>query len=218
MQDYLKTFLAFDTETTGVDSDARIVDLAAVLFTDGQPIMCWSTLINPGDIDWDLLSVQQALEVNGLTRDDLVNAPTFPEVWSTFMAICSWANDTYCAHNGQFDLRMLDQELDRIGSSWRCFFASRPCPTRTIDTMLADFVHRPGYFKRRLDVASAAWKVPQESAHRAMSDALTCGRLLVAMADRMPPTMGAWMKRQEEAAREWDTICQRAAMRASARA
>ena len=42
-------FIAFDVETTGLDTHAeRIVELCAVLFENGVPTAEFSTLVNPG--------------------------------------------------------------------------------------------------------------------------------------------------------------------------
>lgn len=216
MRDYLLHFAAFDCETTGLGEDARIVDIAIVLFSGGRPVQQWSSMINPGDIDWNLPSVSAAMQVNGLTREELQDAPTFAETWSTIATLFGWAS-VFCAHNAQFDLRMLEQEAKRTPEI-RDYFGELPVHSNTICTMLADFVHRPGFHKRRLDVAAPAWGVAQEGAHRALGDALTCGRLLCAIGDKMPEELDAWIERQASAAREWEAICQRAASRAQARA
>lgn len=198
MHDYLLQFIAFDTETTGVGEDARIVDLGIVVFSNCIPVMQWSSLINPGDVDWESPAVSQAMQVNGMLREELQDAPSFREAWTTAATMFGWG-ELFVAHNAQFDLRMLEQEAKRTPDV--DYFGELPARSNTICTMLADFVFRPGFFKRRLDVAADAWSVKQEMAHRALADAMTCGRLLCAMSSRFPDSLDEWMERQAAAAR-----------------
>ena len=58
-------FIAFDTETTGVDtSEDRIVTAAAVLFRDGEPQETRSWLIKV-----DVEIPERASEVHGITNE-----------------------------------------------------------------------------------------------------------------------------------------------------
>ncbi len=45
------SFVALDTETTGLDSKARIVEIALVTFEGGKPVQTWSKLLRPKGCD-----------------------------------------------------------------------------------------------------------------------------------------------------------------------
>lgn len=47
VDEFRKTFIAFDVETTGLNSSSdRIVEIGAVLFKEGVPIQSFGTLVN----------------------------------------------------------------------------------------------------------------------------------------------------------------------------
>lgn len=67
-------FAVFDLETTGIDHDCRIVEIAIVLLnSDGQVIEEWETLIDPG------LPIPNT-QIHGIHDSMVCNAPRFEEV------------------------------------------------------------------------------------------------------------------------------------------
>ena len=112
--------LILDTETTGLDHLAEVIDLA-VIDTRGQVRM--NVLILPqetGEIK------RHAAEVHGLTRRKLIaeGAQQWPAVHEEFVALLDQAQ-VVLAYNAPFDSRLLEQSARRHGLSlpkkrWRC--------------------------------------------------------------------------------------------------
>lgn len=90
----------FDTETTGIDNNAEIIQFG-IVNSRGEVLL--DTLIQcEGEIS------AEAQAVHGITKEHLKTAPTWPDVHD---AICeALANaDIIKAYNIQFDLKMLRQ-------------------------------------------------------------------------------------------------------------
>lgn len=165
-------FLAFDTETTGLDASARILEVAVVVFENDEPIHEWSQLLCPENVDWNDEKVKSALEVNKLTPDMLRGRPTFEQVLPDLLLELS--HDIWVAHNAEFDIRMINQELARM---------QRPALTPPLVVCTKNLAAHlsPSAKGNRLYEVAARYNVPQEDAHRAAVDAATCGRVLAAM-------------------------------------
>lgn len=169
-------WVAFDTETTGLGPSARILEIGVVTFQEGVPVREWSALLCPPDVDWGSEQVQGALAVNKLTREMLVGKPTFEQVLPDLLVELSHA-DVWVAHNAQFDMSMLTNELRRLG---------RPAiesPLLVCTRNLASHVGG-GAGGNKLSQVAARFGVTQEDAHRAVVDARVCGLVLEAMRQR----------------------------------
>ena len=105
--------VVLDTETTGLDpSDGhRIIEIGCVEIIDRR---CTGRVlhqfINPErDID------EGALEVHGITSEQLADKPVFAQVIDEFMDFVRGAE--LVIHNAPFDVGFLDMELGRVGAS-----------------------------------------------------------------------------------------------------
>lgn len=100
----IKNWMILDTETTALDSDGEVIEVAAI-DSDGEPLV--NTLvkcqgfITPG-----------AQAVHGITMEDLKHAPTFPEVWAQLEALMT-TRPNVIVYNAAFDSRMLMQSRVR---------------------------------------------------------------------------------------------------------
>ena len=75
--EFRKTFIAFDVETTGLNSSSdRIVEIGAVLFKEGVPIQSFGTLVNP-----KVRIAASASAINNITNEMLNSAPNEQEVY-----------------------------------------------------------------------------------------------------------------------------------------
>ncbi|WP_169308404.1 3'-5' exonuclease [Ferrimonas aestuarii] len=93
----------FDTETTGLGSDAEIIQIG-VVGADGTVLM--DTLVQcQGEIP------ESATAVHGITKADLVGAPTWPEVHEQLMAHFDGA--LVKIYNASYDRRLLQQTAER---------------------------------------------------------------------------------------------------------
>lgn len=106
--------VVLDTETTGLNYDDEIVEVAVV---DAPGTLQFSALVKPSKpIPPD------ATAIHGITNEMVAQARTWPEIWPTVKEIVG-ARSLF-AYNSDFDARMVRQtskiyELDQI-SSWLC--------------------------------------------------------------------------------------------------
>ena len=165
-------WIAFDTETTGLGPSARIVEIAVVVFEKNEPVHEWSRLLCPENVDWNDAQVQGALAVNQIKTADLKGQPTFADVLPDLLL--ELGHHVWVAHNASFDVRMINQEMRRLGRP----VLSPPLLLCTRD--LAIHLGGPPKGNKLGDVA-ARFNVKQDGEHRAAVDATVCGRVLAAM-------------------------------------
>lgn len=153
-------------------STARVLEVGVVTFEGGRPVREWSALICPPDLDFTDSKVQEALAVNKLTRELLQGRLTFEQILPDLLVELS--HDVLVAHNMDFDLRMLSQELKRL---------SRPALVPRLPICTLDLAsHLSGKPKgNKLGDVATRYNIPQNGAHRAVADATVCGLVLAAM-------------------------------------
>jgi len=122
LSDSPQQYVAFDTETTGVESGSRIVEMAAIAFgEDGVAIDSFVSLVNPG-----MPMPADASSANGITQDDLDHAPFTQEVIPGFL---SWLppHAILVIHHARFDVGVLGWECDRLGLAHPSNFVIDTC-------------------------------------------------------------------------------------------
>lgn len=99
-------FAVIDTETTGLGTLDRVVELAIVTLDGGGEVIDeWATLLNPGrDVG--------PTDVHRISASAVLGAPRFDQVIGDVIERLHGA--VVVAHNLPFDVRMIAQELDRI--------------------------------------------------------------------------------------------------------
>ena len=195
------SFVSFDTETTGLGNDARIIELAFVRFEKGEIAERWESFFKPEGVNWDDPNVQKALEVNQIQRSALDNAPSFMDVFHHIAAHLRGV-DVWVAHNAEFDLRMLDQEHKAHKGTT---FPIQP-KLCLCTKLLSSRIH-PQEKKHNLNVVAPRWGVQQDGAHRAASDAITCGRILHAMhaKNALPSERSEVEEFHKQASADWNS-------------
>ena len=110
MKRYTSRFVAFDCETTGLQADARIVELAAarVSAETGAVLERWQTLVNP-----QVPIPAAAASVHGITDAMVREAPTIAEALPEFLAFI--ARGPAVAHYARYDVQRLTFEAQRVG-------------------------------------------------------------------------------------------------------
>ena len=145
-----RRYIAFDTETTGLNpSKDRIIELGAVLFENGKPTA-----------------------VNNITNDMLESAPTEDTVYSEFIDFLEDVlnqKTIICAHNAKFDMGFLSETLMRLGYDANINY---------IDTLAFSKNKIRGLYNYKQDTVAGYFNIKNEQAHRAASDAETCGKIL----------------------------------------
>ena len=109
-----KRQIVLDTETTGlsVEDDHRIVEIGCIELRDRRPSESrFHCYLNPErEVD------AGAMEVHGISRERLRDAPRFAEVVEAFIEFVRGAE--IIIHNARFDVGFIDHELARLGPNW----------------------------------------------------------------------------------------------------
>jgi DNA polymerase-3 subunit epsilon len=164
--------VVLDTETTGleVEQDHRVIEIGCVeLFNRRLTGRSFHRYLNPErDID------EGALEVHGLSREQLAKEPRFAEIRAEFLDFVRDAE--LIIHNAAFDVTFLDAELARLGDSG----LGSIC--RILDSLsLARGMH-PGQ-RNSLDALCRRYSVDnsQRDYHGALLDARLLAEVYLAM-------------------------------------
>lgn len=168
------TFVAFDTETTGIwAASNRLVEVAGVKFRFGrEETETFSELINPRREISD-----EVIRVHGITNEMVASADTAGEVLKRFVEFCG-PDSILIAHNAPFDISHVGCELDRYN-----------IPAG--DNMILDTVeiyrrYFPGLSSYSLLSLAKEFKVAESQSHRALADAEIVHNLFVHASERFP--------------------------------
>ena len=104
--DISERFIAFDTETTGLNPDKDcIVELGAAVFERGVPTETFQSYVNPG-----VCISEEVSALNHITNEMLQAAPTeeiiYPELMR-FLGTAAKGETMICGHVAAFDLSFL---------------------------------------------------------------------------------------------------------------
>jgi len=161
-------YIAFDVETTGLSSTGdRIVEVGAVRFENGEITDRYGTLVNPR-----VMIPPTASAINNITNDMLATAPPEEEVYANlirFLGDSLNEQTAICAHNAQFDLDFLSETLMRLGYDAKIFYVDTLSLSRNLVKGLENY---------KQHTVAAHFGVTNEQAHRAISDAEVCGKIL----------------------------------------
>jgi DNA polymerase-3 subunit epsilon len=152
--------LAFlDVETTGLSPwfGDRICEIAILRCRGDEILASFDTLINP-----ERPISPGAGRVNGLTDEDVADAPLFAEVAAQVVPLLEDA--IIVCHNAPFDLGFVSSELTRLGHALP--------PVDVIDTLQL----ARAYFdfdSNSLQSIADHLMIGRSAAHRALADALT---------------------------------------------
>lgn len=190
---------SFDTETTGFGPNARIIEIAIVHFEGERVLREWSTFLNPEGVDYTDSRVMQALDVNHIKPEDLVGAPRWQDIAPQVLGAFAEA-DVWVAHNAKFDRQMIDQEFARFPSIEKL---QTPLVTLCTQNLSAKIV--PHAIGNKLFEVADRWGVTPGGAHRAVVDAITCGKVLASMVEKntLPYGLEELIAFNEAAAKAW---------------
>ena len=169
----LEKFIAFDTETTGLDPEKDgIVELGAVVFEHGVPTETFQSYVNAG-----IRISEEVSALNHITNEMLQAAPTeeiiYPELMR-FLGTAAKGETMICGHVAAFDLSFLCKTLGRLGITANFRFVD----TRQLATQIPELTHHS------LAAVAEYFNVPHEHAHQAKEDALTSGQIFCKMLER----------------------------------
>ncbi|HUZ02362.1 MAG TPA: 3'-5' exonuclease [Thermomicrobiaceae bacterium] len=164
-----------DTETTGLDGTAEIVDLAVV---DNAGRVLVNTLVRPGHA-----IPADATRIHHITDQMVAAAPGWPQVYPALAGVLR-RFPCVVVYNAPFDVRMLRQSsrshaLPDLEAEWHC--AMR----RYAEFASEQEASWGGSRWQRLGVAAERLGVPPSATtHRALDDSRTCREVVHAMARR----------------------------------
>lgn len=165
-------FIAFDTETTGFNPHKdRIIELGAVQFIYNKASKNFNSLVKT-----DVKNSYYAYQVNKISEEMLENAPAEKDIYVelvSFLEEVLDGNVILVAHNAIFDMRLLKNTLERLGYSGYI---------RYLDTLKASY-RLPINSHCQSTIAKYLGIINEEE-HRAYTDAITCGKILVKILER----------------------------------
>jgi len=114
--------MILDTETTGLTNSDRIVEISILEMIDGiKTGRRFHKFLNP-----EIKITKKAMEIHKITNERVEQCEKFHEIAEGLIRFIG--DSTIIAHNSKFDMRMLNNELERCG--WQKYE-----PTRFIDTL-----------------------------------------------------------------------------------
>lgn len=146
------SYTVIDTETTGLDSNDRIVELAAVRVRNGAIEASYHKLINPG-----MPINPMASQVNGITDSMVKYSPSFQLVKDEFLSFIG--NDILVGHNIPFDIKFITREL------------GYPMTNRFVDTLKLARSCVCNSTNYKLATLVKYFGLDKEQNHRALGDA-----------------------------------------------
>lgn len=159
------SFVAFDTETTGLKADrAKLLEIGAVSFTKEGITGTFSRLINPC-----CPIPPEAEAVNHISQSMVQDAPMEEFVLPEFLSFTG--NSILIAHNAGFDLSFINTALVRIGYS--------KLKNKTVDTLQLARCLYPQLPSHTLQFLASHFAFLVGNAHRALDDAIVCKDLFL---------------------------------------
>lgn len=158
-------FSVIDIETTGLShsNGDRITEIAIVVYQNGRIVDQYSSLVNP-----ERYIPRDVVALTGIDNDMVKDAPFFDDI---VVKISELLNGTIpVAHNASFDTGFINAELERASCRGQ---VSAICTVMLTRRMFPDLPK--GY---SLSALVKHFGLKQETAHRALSDALMTTELL----------------------------------------
>ena len=173
------TWIAFDTETTGLEPGSRLVELAAVAFADdGTVLDTFASLANPG-----MPMPSDATNANGITDAQVAEAAPTEQVLGRFL---DWlpSDGVLIAHNARYDEGIL---------TWECQRAGLALPTLPlVDTKAMAQRLRDAANQRLQTLVQYHGIVVSGDAHRALPDADAVRQYFLLAHQRTTPSPRPW--------------------------
>jgi len=169
-----QTFVAFDTETTGIWAPVnRIVEIGAVKFSlNREKAEHFETLVNP-----EKPIPEEVIKIHGITDTMVKDAPLAGEALQYFENFCG-DDAIMIAHNAPFDISFIVCELERTSLSLK----NRPV-LDTVDIYNKIF---PGLESYSLLSLASHFKLAESQRHRALDDALLVYELFKKAVGKFP--------------------------------
>lgn len=108
LYDYMSDYVVFDLETTGTSCNSdEVIEISAIKVKDGEVVDEFTSLVNP-----ERPIPFYASQVNGITDDMVIDAPTFDIVLREFLEFTGDA--VLVGHNiHSFDMKFIYRDAER---------------------------------------------------------------------------------------------------------
>lgn len=174
LQQLSQRFIAFDTETTGIDADSdRIISIAAILYENGVETDSFYTLVNPG-----IHIPEDATRINGITDDMAKQGISEAEMCNKFLSFIGDAANSktlLVAYNSIFDAKLLKYAMERAWISGNI---------RHFDVLTFAKAKLPNLVNYKQVTVAQKLGISTANAHHALSDCRMCGSILLNLLSR----------------------------------
>ncbi len=180
-----------DFETTGFDeAHDRVVEIGVVCFERGEVTKRVSWLIHPG-----MAIPEAAVGVHGITDAMVAEAPRFEHVAEELRQALS--GHLPVAYNATFDRKFMHAEMGRAGVL-RDLPPAVDARVTWVDPLVWVRELMVEEKSKRLGDVCERLGIPLNDAHRAWADAEAAGRVLLALAERMPKSYAELIRIQDQ--------------------
>lgn len=163
----LKSYIAFDVETTGLDPQTNeIIEIGALKVRDGKVAGRFMEFIHPRE------SIPGTItNLTGITNEMVAEARSEAEVISDFLDFCE--DDVLIGHNVRFDYSFMKTGASHCGLSFE---------KSGIDTLKIAQTTLSALPSKSLSDLCAHYQIENKAAHRAYHDALATAKLYQTLA------------------------------------
>lgn len=153
-------FIAIDVETTGLEKDAHIIEIAMVAVNDGKVVDHFQSFVRPPKaIPRDIS------QLTGITNHMVSDAPTWKDIEDDVLAFIG--DRLLVAHNVEFDRNRLAFEI------------GHHLPNDWLDTHDLAKLFLPTLTSYKLVAIASHLNIEDNAHHRAYNDALVCAAVAV---------------------------------------
>lgn len=165
------TFVVLDVETTGGSpASASLTEVAAARYRGGEMLATYQTFVRPDERIPPYITA-----LTGISDAMVADAPRIGEMLPSFLEFLGGA--VVVGHNVRFDLSFLNHACQSTGRD--------RMPNATVDTLaLARRLVRDQVHDCKLGTLAAAFRLPHQPSHRALTDVLATGDLLHVLLER----------------------------------
>jgi len=160
---YSTDFVVLDTETTGLDSRAEIVEISII---DKQGNTLFDSLIKPKN------SIPRTAErIHGISNADVANAKDWTDVYTQVSDILASDGRTVAIYNADYDTRIIQQTCYLYGLNMINFNST--CVMLQYAKFWGEWDdYRNNYKWQKLTNAARQQRIAIKNAHRALGDCL----------------------------------------------
>ena len=154
---YVKDYVVFDLETTGISVlKDEVVEISAVKVVGGEVADEFSTLVNP------CMHIPiYASNVNGITDDMVADAPTFDKALEDFLEFAG--DHVLVGHNiHTFDMKFICRDALKL--------FGKTIGNNYVDTLQIAQAYLPGLHHYKLTDLALHYGIGSDGAHRALND------------------------------------------------